>query len=74
MGFLTPLLWETEPALSLRIGTSPSGEGEHLPHPHEEGKAGEFFPYPAFPRALHTPKQLSARWEGQCEKQASLSW
>lgn len=28
MGFLTPLLRETEPALNLRIGASPSGEGE----------------------------------------------
>lgn len=56
MSFLTPLLWETEPALNLRIGTSPSGEGEDLPHPHEEGKAGEFFPLLCLPQSSAHPK------------------
>lgn len=75
MGFLTPLLWETQPALNLRIGTSPSGEGEggwvktspthQNTDPRAEGKTGGFVSYPGFPKALHTTRQPSARWGEQ---------
>lgn len=50
MGFLTPLLWETEPALNLRIGTSASGEGEDLPIHVRSGRLESLFPMLASPK------------------------